>query len=132
MSVLTQAHHGDPDNEDGLHDLLERHARLVMNVVHEMVTNIDNIDALADTLGTLGLFHLKKQVPQQYLDIMGPIFCNAVRPVLLHSDTWSREVEEAWMELFKVLTMIMKKSYQSTAPSIKQLSLNPTQGCMTT
>ena len=58
-----------------------------MNVVHEMVTNIDNIDALADTLGTLGLFHLKNQVPQQYLDIMGLIFCNAVRPVLLHSDT---------------------------------------------
>ena len=118
----------DPNNEQDLHVLLENHARLVMNVVHELVTNIDHLEAVYERLRTLGVFHVRTQVPSRYLDIMGPIFCNAVRPILLSRDVWSPEVEESWMEVFKVLTMIMKKSYQesSAAPS-EQLSLDPTQ-----
>ena len=119
----------DPNNEQDLHDLLENHARLVMNVVHELVTNIDHLESLYERLRTLGLFHVRNQVPSRYLDIMGPIFCNAVRPILLSHDVWTPEVEEAWMEVFKVLTMVMKKSYQETsaAPAEHQLSLDPTQ-----
>ena len=118
----------DLTNEQDLHDLLENHARLVMNVVHELVTNIDHLDVVYERLRTLGLFHVRSQVPARYLDIMGPIFCNAVRPILLSQDVWSPEVEESWMEVFKVLTMIMKKSYQEScaAPS-EQLTLDPTQ-----
>ena len=147
-----------------------------MNVVHEMVISLDNLEALYGRLRVLGvfhvrhqvnrmmmmmmMFHVRHQVPHRYLDIMGPIFCNAVRPILLRSDAWCPEaggysamdrkkinfplffsqtcllqsihpcskVEEAWMEVFKVLTMIMKKSYeQGEAPS-QQMSLDPTQG----
>ena len=57
---------------------------------------------------------------------MGPIFCNAVRPILLHNDCWSPEVEDSWMELFKILTTIMKKSYTEVI-SHEPLALNPTQ-----
>ena len=118
----------DPNNEQDLHDLLENHARLVMNVVHELVTNIDHLEAVYERLRALGVFHVRTKVPSRYLDIMGPIFCNAVRPILLSRDVWSPEVEESWMEVFKVLTMIMKKSYQeSGAAPCEQLSLDPTQ-----
>ena len=63
---------------------------------------------------------------------MGPIFCNAVRPILLQNDCWSPEVEEAWMEIFKVLTTIMKKSYDESVNGKKQLELSPTQACFMT
>ena len=52
----------DADDEEALHELLDNHARLVMNVVHEMVTNIDNLDVLYDKLRDLGLFHVQNQV----------------------------------------------------------------------
>ena len=102
-----------------------------MNVVHEMVTIIDNLDYLLARLTRLGLFHVKNNVPHQYLDIMGPIFCNAVRPILLHHDIWSPDVEEAWMEIFKILTTIMKKGYEDAEASPEQLALSPTQECDT-
>ena len=98
-----------------------------MNVVHEMVTNIDNLNYLLARLTRLGLFHVKNNVPHQYLDIMGPIFCNAVRPTLLQHDAWSHQVEEAWMEIFKVLTTLMKKGYDQAKSSVEPLALNPTQ-----
>ena len=87
-----------------------------MNVVHELVTNIDHLETLYERLRTLGLFHVRNQVPSRYLDIMGPIFCNAVRPILLSHDVWSPEVEESWMEVFKVLTMVMKTWQARSAP----------------
>ena len=79
-----------------------------MNVVHEMVISLDNLEALYGRLRVLGvfhvrhqvnmmmmmmmmMFHVRHQVPHRYLDIMGPIFCNAVRPILLHSDAWCPE-----------------------------------------
>merc|ERR1711874_846982 len=58
---------------------------------HELVVNMDNMDALTPKLTKLGVFHLKNAVPHRYLDIMGPIFCNAVRPILLRSDAWCPE-----------------------------------------
>jgi len=128
-SILVQFSKADPENEDALHELLENHARLVMNVVHELVTNVDNMDLLYEKLKNLGLFHLENKVPARYLDIMGPIFCNAVRPILLHNDCWSPEVEDSWMELFKILTTIMKKSYTEVI-SHEPLALNPTQKCV--
>ena len=55
-----------------------------------------------------------------------PLFSS--QTCLLQSIHPCSKVEEAWMEVFKVLTMIMKKSYeQGEAPS-QQMSLDPTQG----
>jgi len=125
-------HYGklDPDNDNALQNILENHAKLVMNIVHELVVNIGNIDVLIPKIQKLGLFHVKNAVPKRYLDIMGPIFCNAVRPILLKNDMWTCEVEESWMEFFKVLTTIMGRSYDSVESVPTQLSLNPTQKCV--
>ena len=98
-----------------------------MNVVHELVANIDNLDLVSEKLYKLGMFHVKNEVPLRYLDIMGPIFCNAVRPILLQSDAWSHEVEESWMELFKVVTSLMARAYRSVTSPPRFLSLSPTQ-----
>jgi len=125
-------HYGklDPENDNALQNILENHAKLVMNIVHELVVNIDNLDSLGPRLQKLGLFHVKNAVPKRYLDIMGPIFCNAVRPILLKNDVWSSDVEESWMEFFKVLTTVMGKSYDSVENVPTQLSLSPTQKCV--
>ena len=113
--------------ESALHDLMENHGRLVMNVVHELVANIDNLDHISEKLTKLGMFHVKNEVPLRYLDIMGPIFCNAVRPILLQSDAWSPDVEDSWMELFKVVTSLMAGAYKSVTSPPRFLSLSPTQ-----
>jgi len=128
--ILIQYGKTDPENDNVLQNILENHAKLVMNIVHELVVNIDNIDALTPKLQKLGLFHVKNAVPRRYLDIMGPIFCNAVRPILLRNNIWSSEVEESWMELFKILTNFMSKSYDTVDDMSKQLSLSPTQKCV--
>jgi len=128
--ILVQYGKLDPDNDNALQNVLENHAKLVMNIVHELVVNIDNLDGLSERLQKLGLFHVRNAVPKKYLDIMGPIFCNAVRPILLKNDIWSNEVEESWMEFFKVLTTVMKKSYESVENVPAQLSLSPTQKCI--
>ena len=98
-----------------------------MNVVHEFVTNIDNLDSLNDKLLMLGKFHVKNEVPERFLDIMGPIFCNAVRPILLQNDVWSQDVEDSWMELFRILTSKMRKAYDGDRRPEQSLSLCPTQ-----
>jgi len=105
--ILIQYGKTDPENDNVLQNILENHAKLVMNIVHELVVNIDNLDSLTPKLQKLGLFHVKNAVPRRYLDIMGPIFCNAVRPILLRNNIWTSEVEESWMELFKILTNIL-------------------------
>jgi len=128
--ILIQYGKTDPENDNVLQNILENHAKLVMNIVHELVVNIDNLDSLTPKLQKLGLFHVKNAVPRRYLDIMGPIFCNAVRPILLRNNIWTSEVEESWMELFKILTNFMSKSYDTVEDVSKQLSLNPTQKCV--
>ena len=117
----------DGAREEALHDLLENHAMLLMNVLHELITNIDCLDNLNDKLLVLGKFHLKNEVPERFLDMMGPIFCNAVRPILLENDVWSSDVEDSWMELFRVLTNKMKKAYHDLIQPQQSLSLCPTQ-----
>jgi len=129
-SILSNYAGLDPDDYNVLQNILENHAKLIMNVVHDLVMHIDEIDIMADRLAKLGMFHLKNGVPKEYLDIMGPIFCNATRPILLKKGVWNYDVENSWMELFKMLTNMMKKSYEVNEAIPQQLWLNPTEKCI--
>lgn len=128
--VIANSGRKNPEDDSILQSFMENHAKLVMNVVHEVVVNIDDLDVVRDKLLKIGLFHCKNGVPKKYLDIMGPIFCNAVRPILLEKNIWTTNTEESWMEVFKVTTAIMKRSYENVENKPIELSLAPTEKCI--
>ena len=43
--------------------------------------------------------------------MLGPIFCSAVRPILVRLDLWHQEIEAGWMEVFRVLVEHMQRGY---------------------
>jgi hypothetical protein len=40
-------------------------------------------------------------VHKQYLDVMGPIFCQALRPILQAEGLWDNDVRTAWLRFFR-------------------------------
>ena len=76
----------------------------------------------------LGRLHVKKGVDSNYLDVMGPTFCQAIRPMVIDQGNWSIDIETAWLTFFKLLTQMMKVAYTekepvSSFPSKTQASL---------
>jgi hypothetical protein len=51
--------------------------------------------------------------------MLGPIFCSAVRPILVRLDLWHQEIEAAWMEVFRLVRDHMQLGYdQLTEPEL--------------
>ena len=76
----------------------------------------------------LGRLHVKKGVDSNYLDVMGPTFCQAIRPMVIDQGDWSIDIETAWLTFFRLLTQMMKVAYTekeplSSFPSPSQASL---------
>ena len=102
-TVIADSGRMDPDDDAAMQAMLENHAKLVMNIVHQVVINIDDLDLISPKLFRIGVFHKNTGIVPRYLDIMGPVFCNAVRPILLKHRMWRAEIEDSWMEVFKVI-----------------------------
>ena len=128
--VIADSGRMDPDDDSAMQAMLENHAKLVMNIVHQVIINIDDLDLISPKLFRIGVFHKNTGILDRYLDIMGPVFCNAVRPILLKHKMWSAETEDSWMEVFKVITSIMKRGYQGTESLPLELTLAPTEKCV--
>ena len=83
---------------------------------------------LQDHMLSLGRLHVKKGVDRKYLDVMGPTFCQAIRPMVMDQGNWSLDIEAAWLNFFKILVAMMKVAYTekeplSSFPSQKQTRL---------
>ena len=50
-------------------------------------------------------------------DMLGPIFCSAIRPILVRLDLWHRDIESGWMEVFRLLIEQMHRGYELAASS---------------
>ena len=48
----------------------------------------------------------------EHLDMLGPIVCHTVRPVVFKSGLWSIEVEKSWNHLFDMVAMLMKLGFE--------------------
>jgi len=76
----------------------------------------------------LGRLHVKKGIDKQLLDLMGPTFCQAIRPMVMSEGTWSLDIDGAWSTLFRILVQMMTKAYEGREagtrfPSIGQAAL---------
>jgi hypothetical protein len=54
---------------------------------------LDDVERMTQYLGQMGREHQSMGVHKQYLDVMGPIFCQTLRPIL--------QVRKSLVSLFK-------------------------------
>jgi len=103
---------------------IKEHSGRVMGLVRLYVENIDDIEKIAPNIESLGKSHYQRGIKSEYIDVMGPIFCNTIRPLLVQKDMWSIQQEEVWLALFKKITETMKKGYprekRKTSKFLKQ------------
>ena len=54
--VIADSGRMDPDDDSAMQAMLENHAKLVMNIVHQVIINIDDLDLISPKLFRIGVF----------------------------------------------------------------------------
>ena len=78
---------------------------LELNKVHLRKANL-NLSPLPPSLPPKG-------ISEEHLDMLGPIVCHTIRPVVFKSGLWSIEVEKSWNHLFDMVAVLMRRGYPS-------------------
>ena len=47
-------------------------------------------------------------ITQEHLDMLGPIICQTIRPLVFKAGLWTIEVEKSWTHLFDMVATLMK------------------------
>ena len=78
--------------------------RLYVENIHDIEKITPNIESLGDNIFweeilfwcemLSGKSHYQRGIKSEYIDVMGPIFCNTIRPLLIRKDLWSLQLEE--------------------------------------
>ena len=68
-------------------------------MIEEVLNNMEDVERMTIYLGEMGREHQRMGVHKQYLDVMGPIFCQALRPILQAEGLWDNDVRTAWFQL---------------------------------
>ncbi|XP_048752325.2 neuroglobin-like isoform X2 [Ostrea edulis] len=87
--------------------ILRSHALRVMGTVDKCLTRIRTPEKLQNLMHELGERHMNYNARYDFIDLVGSQFVHAIKPHL--EDCWSKELEEAWLQLFKVMSYHMKK-----------------------
>ncbi|ESO86863.1 hypothetical protein LOTGIDRAFT_72750, partial [Lottia gigantea] len=85
---------------------LKSHATRVMGTVEKSLANIEDPKRLEQMLSDLGARHVMYNAKVDYIDLIGPQFIWAIQPVV--DEKWTPEMEQAWSDLFKYISHIMK------------------------
>ncbi|CAL1534618.1 unnamed protein product [Lymnaea stagnalis] len=85
---------------------LKSHALRVMGTVDKCIHRFHDPDKVVQMLHELGARHVMYNAKVDYMDLIGPQLIWAIEPVL--GDRWTPEVEQAWSDLFKFVSYIMK------------------------
>ncbi|RUS91400.1 hypothetical protein EGW08_000830 [Elysia chlorotica] len=88
--------------------VLKSHVLKVMSAVEKAVARLDDPDKLNKLLHDLGQRHMLYNARPEFLDLVGPQFNNAIQPAL--GDSWTVETEQAWADLFRYITHLMKET----------------------
>ena len=82
-----------PDTPEGLQDNINRHFECLVAVIDDVVRSLPDISSHVAFLRRLGTMHADVEIQQRLLELMGPVFCNTVRPLLLVQGKWSFKVK---------------------------------------
>ena len=119
-------------------DALRMHASRVLAIVEDIVDNTGNPDKIRKLMQDLGRNHYKQVcnggnglkkflyktcslilifyqldfipqgITQEHLDMLGPIICQTIRPLVFKAGLWTIEVEKSWTHLFDMVATLMK------------------------
>ena len=127
--------HNRPDSTD-VQDNINEHFDHLVAVVDDVVRCLPDLSTHVQYLKNVGSMHCDVEIQQRLLELMGPVFCNTVRPLLLVQGRWSYQVniakkkrkkksltltyfffkvEMAWLLLFRHIAGFMRSGYQSLA-----------------
>lgn len=90
--------------------ILRSHALRVMGTVDKCLARIRTPEKLQTLMRELGERHVNYNARYDFVDLVGSQFVYAIKPHL--EDGWSKELEEAWLQLFRVMSYYMKKGMQ--------------------
>ncbi|XP_061197811.1 uncharacterized protein LOC133205933 isoform X1 [Saccostrea echinata] len=92
--------------------ILRSHALRVMGTVDKCLARIRTPEKLQNLMHELGERHANYSARQEFIDLVGSQFVYAIKPHL--EDCWSKELEEAWLQLFRVMSFHMKKGMRES------------------
>lgn len=71
---------------------LNRHFEKIVPILDDLIRSMPDLVRIEAVLGRLGEIHCSEGIKPNLLDVMGPVFCNTVRPLLLVQGQWSYQV----------------------------------------
>lgn len=83
--------HNRPESTE-VQDNINTHFNQLVAVVDDVVRCLPDLSTHVTYLRNLGTNHCDQEVQQRLLELMGPVFCNTVRPLLLVQGRWSYQV----------------------------------------
>ncbi|XP_070577483.1 neuroglobin-2-like [Ptychodera flava] len=86
---------------------LREHGLRFMSLVKKLLCHIDKKEKFDNMLLELGRRHHGYQANVDFFAVFGECFIHSIRPTLKHS--WNPKVEEAWTQLFKYISYMMKR-----------------------
>ena len=104
MCVLSRYYypkHNRPDTPEGLQDNINRHFECLVAVIDDVVRSLPDISSHFSFLKKLGTMHADVNIQERLLELMGPVFCNTVRPLLLVQGKWSFKVVSEYIKVEK-------------------------------
>ena len=89
-----------------MQDNINRHFECLVAVIDDVVRSLPDISSHVAFLRRLGTMHADVEIQQRLLELMGPVFCNTVRPLLLVQGKWSLKVGKTFYN-YKLLPMYL-------------------------
>ena len=83
--------HNRPESGD-VQENINTHFDQLVAVVDDVVRCLPDLSTHIQYLRNLGAVHCDVEVQPRLLELMGPVFCNTVRPLLLVQGRWSYQV----------------------------------------
>lgn len=90
---------------------LKMHSSRVLAIVEDIVDNTGNPDKIRTLMQDLGRHHYRQGITQEHLDMLGPLICHTIRPLVFRAGLWTIELEKSWSHLFDMVAMLMKRGY---------------------
>ncbi len=94
-------------------DALKMHSSRVLALVVDLIGSAGNPEKVRNMLQDLGRHHRRQGITEEQLDMLGPVVCHTLRPMVFRSGLWSIEVEKSWTHLFDLVAALMKEGHHA-------------------
>ena len=90
----------------------------------------------SDIPSDIQYFYSFQGITLEHLEMLGPLICHTIRPLVFRSGLWTIELEKSWNHLFEMIALLMKRGYPlngggqtcTCPPDVNNLSLASSGG----